>query len=426
VNGVPERFVPGEMHGELIEAEHLLRYHWAARFVAGRSVLDAGCGTGYGTMMLASAGARRVTGVDIAGAVIALARQSAAENVFYETADVAQLPHVDASFDVVVCFETIEHVHDPAAVLDELKRVLAPGGLLLISSPNRDRTIPGSNPHHVHEYTPDEFRDALQARFPRVRLVQQHSVLASVISVERQQGLLPDASVWSVAPTEAGDEHYMLAAAGREIPDLGSSALTLAGFMEVRYWDSQLASAHAACDEARRQSDEARQQSDEARQQSDEARQQIDEARQQSDEARQQSDEARQQSDEARRQLHLALTDLGRERTANAATGKALLAIESELALAKARAAHFDAQNAEHWIRHNDSDKEIEGLTREIEGLTREIERLRKDVASAERRAIEGQARADRTVAAMANSLSWKLTVPLRAAARQARRLRRR
>jgi chromosome segregation ATPase len=244
-------------------------------------------------------------------------------------------------------------------------------------------------------------------------------VLASVISVGREPGLLPDASVWSVAPTEAGDEHYMLAAAGREIPDLGFGALTLAGFMEVRYWDSQVASARAACDDAGRQRDDAERQRDDAERQRDDAERHLDDAERHLDEAQRHRDEAQRDGDEAQRRLHVALADLERARAAKTATGNALLAIESEFALAKVRAAHFDAQNAEHWIRHNDADKEIERLSQEVE-------RLREDVATAERQAIETKARADSTVAAMADSVSWKLTAPLRAAARQARRLRRR
>jgi hypothetical protein len=164
-----------------------------------------------------------------------VARESAAENVGYETADVAELPYPEGSFDVIVCFEVVEHVDDPGAVLDELTRVLAPDGLLLISSPNRNRTVPG-NPNYRHAYAPRELRDALSARFPQVRLVQQHAMLASVVSDGHGPGLLPGAMAWSAARTEPGDELYTLAAAGREIPDLVSCAVTLAGRVELGQW----------------------------------------------------------------------------------------------------------------------------------------------------------------------------------------------
>ena len=78
-DGVPERFVPAEMHGQLVEAEHLARYLWATRFAAGRRVLDAGCGMGYGSVLLAAAGAESVEGVDASEAVIAVAEEQAGE-----------------------------------------------------------------------------------------------------------------------------------------------------------------------------------------------------------------------------------------------------------------------------------------------------------------------------------------------------------
>ena len=168
-NGVPEQFVPAEMAGELVAAEHLARYGWAGHLVKDRRVLDAGCGVGYGSTMLSDAGAREVTGVDVAESVLEVARQGAPQNVRFEVADVASLPYAADSFEAVVCFEVIEHVDDRNRVLDELRRVLAPDGLLIISSPNRDRYVPG-NPHHRHEYTPRELREALEARFPAVAL----------------------------------------------------------------------------------------------------------------------------------------------------------------------------------------------------------------------------------------------------------------
>ena len=59
----------------------------------------------------------------------------------------------DRSFDLVVCFEVIEHLEEPDAALRELERVVAADGVVLVSSPNRDVYEPG-NPHHLHEYTP--------------------------------------------------------------------------------------------------------------------------------------------------------------------------------------------------------------------------------------------------------------------------------
>ena len=159
----PERFVPHLMGGRMIDAEHRARYWWAASFVEEKNVLDAGCGTGYGSNILAGAGAASVIGVDRAAHVIEYARTQAEPVASFQVGDLVALPFADDAFEVAVCFEAIEHVDVPEAVLDELVRVLRPGGLLAISSPNRD-IYTGSNPHHRHEFAPEELRSALSAR----------------------------------------------------------------------------------------------------------------------------------------------------------------------------------------------------------------------------------------------------------------------
>ena len=151
-----------------------------------------------------------------------------------ELGDVAQLPYPDDSFDGVVCFEVIEHVEDPERVMDELARVLRPDGLLFISSPNRDRYVPG-NPHHIHELVRDELQALLDARFASARIISQHAMLASVVS-------------WSGSPTFEGaltrrtddpapeDELYLLAIAGSELPPDPGPVVTLGRFAEPRRW----------------------------------------------------------------------------------------------------------------------------------------------------------------------------------------------
>ena len=178
--GHPERFVPHLMSGRMIEAEHRGRYWWASALVSGKAVLDAACGTGYGTSILAGAGAASAVGIDRAAHVIDFARTQAQHGAEFRVGDLLDIPFPDATFDVAVCFEAIEHVAMPEPALDELRRVLKPGGLLAISSPNRDLYV-GGNPHHHHEFAPAELESALKARFENVRLVRQHSWLTTAI-----------------------------------------------------------------------------------------------------------------------------------------------------------------------------------------------------------------------------------------------------
>jgi SAM-dependent methyltransferase len=175
----PERFDPATMNG-LIAAEHLARYWLATDLASGLDVLDAGCGVGYGAEMIARAGASRVVGIDLAPEAIATASERAGELVDFQVGDVQDPPFDEGAFDLVVCFEVLEHLEDPEPVITALKGVLREGGLLLVSSPNRGVYPPG-NPHHLHEFTLEELRDALTARFANVVLMRQHPWLASLV-----------------------------------------------------------------------------------------------------------------------------------------------------------------------------------------------------------------------------------------------------
>jgi 2-polyprenyl-3-methyl-5-hydroxy-6-metoxy-1,4-benzoquinol methylase len=215
-----ERFVPGTADGELMEVEHLARYRWAGQLVAGRTVLDAGCGVGYGSAMLARAGAGEVVGLDLSAKVIEAAGKAAPANASFIVGDVHALPFPDGRFDIVVCFEVIEHVESQDDVIAELARVLAPGGVLAISSPNRD-VYPAGNPHHLHEYLPEELRSAVAAHFEHVQLRRQHAWLASAVLDDEQAAdasLQPrdDVRVAKTLGRDPGSEPFTIALASRE------------------------------------------------------------------------------------------------------------------------------------------------------------------------------------------------------------------
>jgi SAM-dependent methyltransferase len=218
-----ERLVPEAQHGELVHAEHLARYGLAAQLAPGKRVLDAASGEGYGTAFLAAAGARSATGVDIDEQAIAHAR--ARHPAEFEVADVVDLPFPDGAFDLVVSFETIEHVADPERVLDEMRRVLAGDGLLVISTPNKHEYLV-ENEFHVREFTHEEFLALLSERFATVEALLQHNwMLSAVLSGE----LAGDGTgerwhpleVAKVVGLEPGGELYTIAVCGEgEVPSL--------------------------------------------------------------------------------------------------------------------------------------------------------------------------------------------------------------
>jgi len=149
--------------------DHLARYLFAGHYVAGRSVVDLCCGNGYGSHLLEAAGAVRVKGIDIAADAIATAREHYAGPEF-EVAP-ADAPLDLREFDVAVCFEGIEHVGDPEALLANMSGAR----LALVSSPNADFFDGGfsGNPHHLREWTRKEFETVLRRHFSDIRMYFQ-------------------------------------------------------------------------------------------------------------------------------------------------------------------------------------------------------------------------------------------------------------
>lgn len=168
-----ERMVP-EISDWVTVWEHVYRYAFACRFVKGKQVLDIACGEGYGGAALQKVGAASVIGVDISEDVCLHARKKYGLDARPGSAE--NIPLTKTSVDVVVSFETIEHVRDPGRFLDECARVLVDRGSLIISTPNKNvysRPGEGRNPHHCSEMTVEEFGSALRARFRGVRLYTQ-------------------------------------------------------------------------------------------------------------------------------------------------------------------------------------------------------------------------------------------------------------
>jgi SAM-dependent methyltransferase len=212
-SGFTERLDPKIAPGSMTHAEHVARYRWVAQIASGREVLDAACGVGYGAHLLLAAGAAGVIGIDAFAGAIVEARERGRQGLRFEIGDLRELPLEDDRFDLVVCFEAIEHVAEQERVLDEVKRVLRPDGVLAISTPVRG-AVGMHNPHHAAELSPDELDDLLRSRFANVELRWQHSALASLIDVG-PSGATPAAPSppmpWAAGPVEP---LYVVALAG--------------------------------------------------------------------------------------------------------------------------------------------------------------------------------------------------------------------
>jgi len=177
-----ERFLP-EVRG-VIWYEHWHRYAAIAPLAQGRRVLDAACGEGYGSYLL-SRTAASVIGVDVSPAAVAHAGQRYKHpNLAFATGSVASLPLPDASVDLVVSFETIEHLHEQREMLAEFRRVLVPDGILVISSPNRPVYNEGGgieNHYHVRELDRDELAALLGRELPQQAWYAQRVLAQSVL-----------------------------------------------------------------------------------------------------------------------------------------------------------------------------------------------------------------------------------------------------
>jgi ubiquinone/menaquinone biosynthesis C-methylase UbiE len=190
-----ERFVP-QVHGT-IELEHMHRYLMACDLAAGKDVLDIACGEGYGTAMLARK-ARKVYGVDISNETVSHASAKYnAPNISFTVGSCDSIPLPDHSIDIVVSFETIEHHDKHVEMMLEIKRVLRPGGVVIISSPDKQvysLDANYTNPFHVKELFADEFERLLADHFKNIRSFGQKISYGSFLV--QNQGSSPQKYYW--------------------------------------------------------------------------------------------------------------------------------------------------------------------------------------------------------------------------------------
>ena len=219
-----ERFLP-QFNG-IIALEHYHRYFLALHLADAKDVLDIASGEGFGSDILARK-ARSVVGVDISGDAVAHASaRYVRPNLNFRQGSATEIPLADQSVDLIVSFETIEHLADHDAMMAELKRVLRSDGCLIISSPNKlvyaDRPN-YTNPFHVRElYTPEFIR--LTARyFANIRHHGQRVMTGSVIAGVDVEGGFTTYAPGGDAPAVPDQTYDILLASDSALPDIGPS-----------------------------------------------------------------------------------------------------------------------------------------------------------------------------------------------------------
>jgi len=164
--------------------EHVHRALMARSICRGKDVLDIASGEGYGSALIAQV-ARSVIGVDISDQAVNHATAAySRENLTFCQGSALSIPLDDASVDIVISFETIEHFTGHETFLAEIRRVLRPGGVAVISTPDIANYSPESeppNPDHVHEMSRDEFSDLMNAFFPHVAYLAQRTLVGSAL-----------------------------------------------------------------------------------------------------------------------------------------------------------------------------------------------------------------------------------------------------
>ena len=181
-----ERFIPGV--GAEIAYEHYGRYLFASRFVTSKQVLDMPSGEGFGSFLLAQT-ARSVVGMDIDEQSLNHARTRYPHPTLdFRLGDMSEtIAFPDGSFDIITCFEGIEHIDQTGQnkVIHEFKRLLTIGGILFISTPNRwvyTDNPNHHNPFHIHEFYAEEFREFLSPVFPHISLLGQIAITGGLIA----------------------------------------------------------------------------------------------------------------------------------------------------------------------------------------------------------------------------------------------------
>ena len=173
---------------------HMFAYQTVlTKKLLGKNVMEMGCGTGYGSQALAphcqlylAIDKHRPDNIPFAGALQ------------FEYANLPDLKHIpDNSFDTIICFQVIEHIHQDEALLHEAKRILAPGGTLLLTTPNRQQSLT-RNPFHIREYMPWQMNLLVKKVFPASTIKGVHGNTNVMSYYEENKRMVQRITRWDV------------------------------------------------------------------------------------------------------------------------------------------------------------------------------------------------------------------------------------
>lgn len=183
-------------------------YRFAARYAKSASVLDAGCGTGYGSRILRESGASSVVGVDIDPANIRYARKRYGSSARFEVGDIEKLDQPPGSFDLVTASNSLEHLHAPSGFLTRVFAVLRPEGKAILAVPpiysRADLDVHAGIHYHRSNLTIQQWID----------LVEKGGFLLECFSHRAREGVSPDFS--SHLPTRLCTDDFLFDQVSRE------------------------------------------------------------------------------------------------------------------------------------------------------------------------------------------------------------------
>ncbi len=233
--------LPGEDRDRMLAAEADAAYRWAAAGVAGKHVLVAGCGRGHGAAILRDAGAATVVGADPDPRSAEIATRLYGERIHFAQAETTALPLAAGSFDAVVCLDAPTPELDPRDAIEELCRVLAPGGLLIVSLPLSSPPPEAAGPVvHIDDELERSLAESISSRFANSAGFRRRlAVAASVAPAGGPERAELDAAGW-LAGGEAEDRSLLLAASDSELPELTSVA-SMVSFSDLRSQQETLA-----------------------------------------------------------------------------------------------------------------------------------------------------------------------------------------